>query len=71
MRYGEPWRDLVGDNLIYWLFAELRQARIEREALLAAAIGLLADPYLHNPINNDRMAATRAAVKLVFKGDTP
>ncbi len=23
LRYGEPWRDLVGDNLIYWLMVEI------------------------------------------------
>lgn len=27
LRYGEPWRDLVGDNLIFWLCAELEKAR--------------------------------------------
>ena len=27
LRYGEPWRDLVGDNLIYWLSIELKKAR--------------------------------------------
>ena len=30
--------------------------------LLAALKGLLADPYLSDPINNDRMAPARAAV---------
>lgn len=33
--------------------------------LLAAAKGLLADPYLASDINSERMAATRAAVALV------
>jgi len=27
LRYGEPWRDLAGDNLIYFLACELQQAR--------------------------------------------
>ena len=27
LRYDEPWRDLSGDNLIYWLAAELQNAR--------------------------------------------
>ncbi len=27
LRYGEPWRDLCGDNLIYWLAVELQAAR--------------------------------------------
>jgi len=26
-RYGEEWKDIVGDNLIYWLAAELQEAR--------------------------------------------
>jgi hypothetical protein len=29
LRYGEPWRDCVGDNLIYFLAAELEEARKE------------------------------------------
>ena len=27
LRHGEPWRDLTGDKLIYWLAVELRDAR--------------------------------------------
>jgi hypothetical protein len=27
LRYGEPWRDLTGDNLVYWLAVELQSAR--------------------------------------------
>jgi hypothetical protein len=27
LRYGEPWRDLVGDNLIFYLAFELQEAR--------------------------------------------
>ena len=33
LRYDEEWRDCVGDNLIYWLAAELREAREEIERL--------------------------------------
>ena len=25
LRYGEPWRDVTGDNLIYWLMTELEE----------------------------------------------
>lgn len=25
LRYGEPWRDLVGDNLIYWMAVEIER----------------------------------------------
>lgn len=27
LRYGEPWRDLTGDNLVYWLAVEVRSYR--------------------------------------------
>ena len=25
LRYGEEWRDLVGDNLIFWLCAKIEE----------------------------------------------
>ena len=25
LRYGEPWRDLVGDNLVYWMACRIEQ----------------------------------------------
>lgn len=34
LRYGEPWRDLTGDNLVYWLAVELREARLRIEELM-------------------------------------
>ena len=27
LRYGEPWQDLTGNNLVYFLAAELEEAR--------------------------------------------
>lgn len=27
LRHGQPWRDLTGDNLVYFLAAELQAAR--------------------------------------------
>ena len=27
LRYGEEWRDLTGDNLIYWMAVELNDLR--------------------------------------------
>lgn len=27
LRHGEPWRELSGDNLVYWLAVELLSAR--------------------------------------------
>lgn len=31
LRHGEPWQDLCGNNLVYWLAAELQRTR---EALI-------------------------------------
>lgn len=31
LRNGEPWRDLTGDNLIFWLCAELEKTRKETQ----------------------------------------
>lgn len=31
LRYGEPWRDLTGDNLIYWMMVEIEQLREANE----------------------------------------
>lgn len=33
LRYGEPWRDLCGDNLILCLATELEEARAELKRL--------------------------------------
>lgn len=35
LRYGEPWRDLVGDNLVHGLAVELYDAKREIEKLKA------------------------------------
>lgn len=54
------------DVLIAKMRSVVNDLTTDRDRLLVAAVGLLADPYLHNQINNDLMAATRAAVKLVY-----
>jgi hypothetical protein len=28
LRYGKPWRDLTGDNLVYWLATEVKTLRL-------------------------------------------
>lgn len=33
MRYGEPWRDLAGDNLFYWMLVEVARLREENRQL--------------------------------------
>lgn len=33
LRHGEPWQDLCGNNLVYWLACELRDARAELASL--------------------------------------
>lgn len=36
LRHGEPWgRDLVGDNLVYWMLVDSLQLKAQRDALLA------------------------------------
>lgn len=35
LRNGEPWgRDLVGDNLVYWMLVEVDRLKAERRAAL-------------------------------------
>lgn len=33
LRYGEPWRDLTGDNLFYWMLVEVAGLREENRRL--------------------------------------
>lgn len=35
LRHGEPWQDLTGNNLVYWLAVELRDARTTNQELLS------------------------------------
>ena len=37
LRYGEPWRDLTGDNLIYWMMVEITSLR-EKNGVLVEAL---------------------------------
>ena len=42
LRYGEPWdRDLIGDNLVYWMLVEVANLKSQREELLEALRGIL------------------------------
>lgn len=36
LRYGEPWRDLVGDGMVCYMAHEIEELRDHRAALLAA-----------------------------------
>ena len=37
LRHGEPWgRDLVGDNLVYWMLMDSLRLKEQRDALLEA-----------------------------------
>ncbi len=37
LRHGQPWeRDLVGDNLVYWMFVESIELQHQRDLLLRA-----------------------------------
>lgn len=35
LRYGEPWRKLIGDNLVYWMGVEVHNLRTENASLRA------------------------------------
>lgn len=35
LRYGQPWRDLIGDNLVYAMLVKASQLQAERDALAA------------------------------------
>lgn len=43
LRYGEPWRDCVGDNLIYYLAVELQETRGQRDRALELVQAALTD----------------------------
>lgn len=49
LRYGEEWRDLTGDNLIYWMGVEIEEGR---ERLEEAVWLLTTDPT--EPLNDFR-----------------
>lgn len=45
LRHGKPWgRDLVGDNLVYWMLVEVDRLKTQNAELLEALRGL--EPYL-------------------------
>jgi hypothetical protein len=33
LRYGEPWRDLCGDNLVYWMVVRIQALEAENKEL--------------------------------------
>lgn len=49
LRYGEPWQDLTGNNLVYCLAVELREARID------------GDPAAMHPLTDSTRGALHAA----------
>lgn len=53
-RYDQPWRDLVGDNLIYWLAIELQDARREVNVKQAEIDGLMLE-YCPNEMTATQM----------------
>ena len=53
LRYGEEWRDLTGDNLIYNLAYELNEARAENARLRDALERLIYETTHLSPENND------------------
>lgn len=65
LRYGEPWRECVGDNLIGHMAHEIEELREHRTSLLAACEAMLA----HNWNDNTAMAvaAREMAIAAVAK----
>ena len=50
LRHGEPWgRDLVGDNLVYWMLVDSLRLKEQRDALLSALNAML----LHMGMDED------------------
>ena len=40
LRHGEPWQDLCGNNLVYWMLVEVDRLKAERDGLVAVMEGL-------------------------------
>lgn len=63
LRNGEPWcRDLVGDNLVYWMLVEIRKLQDELHALAAPGAEAAADgaEYLGRSAGKDVLWTGRA-----------
>lgn len=55
LRHGEAWeRDLVGDNLVYWMFVKAREQAAEIEALRAERDALRADAARYRWLHENR-----------------
>ena len=71
LRHGEPWgRDLVGDNLVYWMLQDALRLKQERDALLEACRAMLTFIERHAPRGlqpepGSPVAMARAAIKAV------
>jgi hypothetical protein len=69
LRHGEPWgRDLVGDNLVYWMLVEVDTLKAVNQELRKALNKLVdhidfipTDPYYRNE-TKELMDAARAAI---------
>lgn len=58
LRHGEPWvRDLVGDNLVYWMLVEVDTLKAVNQELLEA---LKYHQEQTRPIERTRAAIARA-----------
>jgi hypothetical protein len=64
LRHGEPWvRDLVGDNLVYWMLVEVDTLKAVNQELLEALKGLTTAPDLSAygmALHNARAAIAKA-----------
>jgi hypothetical protein len=61
LRHGEPWgRDLVGDNLVYWMLIEVDTLRAVNQELLEACQTLVGLPNTEDWIATLRLAVDQA-----------
>lgn len=67
LRNGEPWaRDLIGDNLVYWMMVEIIRLKEDQELLLEALKRCKFDSL---NMTLDDLKFCQAAFKKVTEGD--
>jgi hypothetical protein len=69
LRHGQPWRDLVGDNLVYWMFVTARDLKEENEAL-KQRIKMLEESSLQGKDGPDVVEATPGKLEVSSDGLT-
>lgn len=63
-RHGEPWQDLTGNNLVYWMLCEVEALKQQREELKQALAGL-DEAYCRAGTNLNAAERTEDRLRLV------